>query len=310
MKNFLSKDSVLKAISFIVAILIWIYIIIVVDPLVDVTVRDIPVRYANRSMLADQGLCVLESGSNVVELKIKGSRKKIANIDNKNVYATIDLGNITKTGKYSLPVNISIPYEYSEILSKKPYNIEVVIDELAHETREIEVVTEGETANGYIAGKPVPSVAEVEIEGPYSVLKSVKSVCASFNFDDRAANITETAKLYVLDSDGKRMEDKIKLGMEEVEIKCPVYKLKTVPISVDYGTEVNTDEYKITVQPSNITVYAENEILAELTEIKTETVSFDELKENGSAVCGIAVPDGVMLRDGISEITVKLAEKN
>ena len=99
MKNFLSKDSVLKVISFIVAVLIWIYIIIVVDPLVDVTVRDIPVRYANRSMLADQELCVLESSDNIVELKIKGSRKKIANIDNKNVYATVDLGNITKTGR-------------------------------------------------------------------------------------------------------------------------------------------------------------------------------------------------------------------
>ena len=123
----------LKVISFIVAVLIWIYIIIVVDPLVDVTVRDIPVRYANRSMLADQELCVLESSDNIVELKIKGSRKKIANIDNKNVYATVDLGNITKTGRYSLPVNISIPYEYSEIVSKKPYNIDVTIDKLVRE---------------------------------------------------------------------------------------------------------------------------------------------------------------------------------
>lgn len=310
MKDFLSKDSVLKAISFIVAVLIWIYIIIVVDPLVDVTVRDIPVRYANRTMLTEQGLCVLDGGDNIVELKIKGSRKKIANIDNKNVYATVDLGSITRTGRYTLPVNISIPYEYSEILSKKPYSIEVNIDKLAREERNVEIIAEGEVAEGYIAGKPVSDISKVEVEGPASVLAEVKRVCATFDYEERAADIKETAEIHVLDANGKRIDDKIKLGTDKTEIQCPVYKLKTVPVTVDYGAEVNTDEYRITVQPSNLSVYASNELLAELSEIFTERVSFDELKENKSVICGIVVPEGVSLRDGITEITIKLAEKN
>lgn len=310
MKNFLSKDSVLKVISFIVAVLIWIYIIIVVDPLVDVTVRDIPVRYANRSMLADQELCVLESSDNIVELKIKGSRKKIANIDNKNVYATVDLGNITKTGRYSLPVNISIPYEYSEIVSKKPYNIDVTIDKLVREERNIDIKAEGDTANGYIAGKPTSDVTTAEVEGPASVVSGIKSIGATFNYDGRAADIKETVKVYALDSSGKHIEDKIKLSVDEIEIECPVYKVKTVPVTVDFGGDVNTDEYKITVQPPNLSVYADNDTLAQLTEIKTEPVDFNVLKEKGTVTSGIAVPEGVYLRDGITEITVKLAEKN
>ena len=98
--------------------------------------------------------------------------------------------------------------------------------------------------------------------------------------------------------------------MDEIEIECPVYKVKTVPVTVDFGGDVNTDEYKITVQPSNLSVYADNDTLAQLTEIKTEPVDFNVLKEKGTVTSGIAVPEGVYLRDGITEITVKLAEKN
>ena len=51
MKDFFLKDSVLKIISLIIAILLWIYIIAVVDPAVTITVRDIPIRYTNQNVL-------------------------------------------------------------------------------------------------------------------------------------------------------------------------------------------------------------------------------------------------------------------
>ena len=98
MKDFFLRDSVLKIISFVIALLLWIYIIAVVDPSVDVTVKDIPIRYTNQNMIEDKNLCLINDSKATVELKIRGSRKRIANIDNKNIYATVDLATVGKTG--------------------------------------------------------------------------------------------------------------------------------------------------------------------------------------------------------------------
>ena len=54
MKGFFEKDSFLKLLSFVIAVLLWFYIIAVVDPSVDVTIRDIPVRFTNQNLLEDR----------------------------------------------------------------------------------------------------------------------------------------------------------------------------------------------------------------------------------------------------------------
>ena len=78
MKNFFIKDSTLKVLSFIIAVVLWFYVILVIDPSVDVTIRNIPLRYINQGVLEERGLSLVEDPDLTMELKIRGSRKKIA----------------------------------------------------------------------------------------------------------------------------------------------------------------------------------------------------------------------------------------
>ncbi|MBQ9737021.1 MAG: hypothetical protein IJV86_01280 [Clostridia bacterium] len=313
MKDFFLKDSVLKIVSFIIALLLWIYIIAVVDPSVDVTVRDIPIRFTNEALIEDKGLCLVSDGTASVELKIRGSRKRIANIDNKNIYATVDLANINKTGTFSLPIAISIPYEYNEIVSKKPYNASVVIDKMVTAAKEVKVITSGSAANGYIAGVPTPSLTSVNLKGASSLLEKIEYVGVQLNFDDRVADIKDTEKLFFIGNDGKRISeshhiyDLVTISEETVDVECPVYRLKTVPVKVDAKTESSVSAYKISVQPTNVTIYAENDVLDNIQEILTKPVMLDQMTEP-SVVVGLELPQGVFLRDGIKEVAVK-AEK-
>jgi len=121
-KSFFSNDWVLKIISLIGAVFLWMYIIIIVDPPIDITIRDIPIQYIEQTKLASQGLSVVSDKTQTMEIKIRGSRKKLANIDTNAISAIVDLSNVTSVGTHSLPVNIAIPYEYSEIISRKPYS--------------------------------------------------------------------------------------------------------------------------------------------------------------------------------------------
>ncbi len=314
MKGFFAKDSVLKVVSFVIAVLLWFYIIAVVDPSVNITVKDIPIRYQNQAMLEERGLSLVVDPDASVELKISGSRKKIANIDNKNVYATVDLANMTKVGTFSLPISISVPYEYDEIISKNPYNASVVIDKIVTAERPISVFASGSVANGYIADEPVTSVKTVTLKGASTLVEKVRSVAAVLDFDGRSAEIKDKSKLHFVDANGKIIDERdniysvVKMNIESVEIVCPVFKVKTVPIVID-DSSLKSD-YKVSVQPSNVTIYAENEILSEITEIMAARIDVAKLKEEGTQTVGLDIPEGVSMRDGITEITVKAEKRN
>ena len=315
MKGFFFKDSVLKVVSFVVAIIIWLYIIVVADPSVDIPVKDIPIRYVNQTALEERGLALISDPDATVELKIRGSRKKIANIDNKNVYATVDLANIGKTGTFSLPISISIPYEYDEIVSKRPYNADVIIDRVLEQERDIQIITTGEVANGYIAGKAQASSRTVVLNGPSTILANIRGVAAYLNYDGRSAEIKDVETLCFIDSNGKRIEkgsdvyDMVRMDISSVEITCPVMKLKSVPIVIDTTSFANASSYKISVQPSNVSIYAETEILENISEIGVEKIDFKKLVEAGSLMVKLDVPEGVSMRDGIGEVTIKALPK-
>lgn len=315
MKDLFLKDSFLKLISFIVAILLWVYIIAVIDPSVDVTVKDIPIRYTNQDVIEEKGLCLVNDSKTTVELKIRGSRKRLANVDNKNIYATVDLSNISKTGNFSLPIAISIPYEYNEIVSKNPYNASINIDKIITAEKDVKVVTVGNTGNGYIAGTPTVSVKKVMLRGAASIIEKIGSVGAKLDFDDRIATINDVVKPVFLDQSGKQFNDSniaydlVSMDVEKVQVECPVYKLKTVPVSVEKSINGNLENYKVSVQQSNITIYAEDEVLAEVEKLETKPLNLAEINDdNNTIVVELIIPDGVYLRDGINEVTVK-AEK-
>ncbi len=315
MKDFFLKDSVLKVLSFVIALLLWFYIIAVVDPSVDVTVRDIPIRYTSEDLIKAKGLCLISDEKTTVELKIKGSRKRIANIDENNIYATVDLATISKTGTFSLPIAISIPYEYDEIVSKKPYNAEIFIDKVVEAEREVKIFTVGSTANDYIAGTPSASVSSVMVKGPSTMIESIASVGAELNFDGRAADIKDTKKLFFIDENGKRIADDEKIydlvtaNVETVDVECRVYKQKTVPVTLDYRASENIDKYKISVQPANVTIYAENEVLETVEELLTYPVNLDDISGNGVMSVKIKLPENVFLRDGIDMVNVKVEKR-
>lgn len=313
MRDFFLKDSILKIISFVVALLLWFYIIAVVDPSVDVTVKDIPIRYTNEQLVLDKGLCLVSDDDLTVELKIRGSRKRIANIENKNIYATVDLANISKTGTFSLPIAISIPYEYDEIVNKKPYNANVFIDKVVSVNRDVKVLTSGSTANGYIAAVPTSSLANVKLSGASTLIDTISALGAELDFDGRTADIKDTEKLFFLDKNGKKISennkiyDLVKMEFDTVDIECKVYKQKSVSVKVNARANGGTDGYKVSVQPEHITIYAENEILEAIEELSTKPVNLDEIT-TGSTSVSIEVPNGVFLRDGVDTVTVK-AEK-
>ena len=310
MKKFFSKDYILKLVSFIIAIIIWCYIIIVLDPPVDVVVKDIPIRYVQQNALMDQGLSIVSESKSTLELKIRGSRKKLANVNSKNILATVDLSSVTKSGMQVLPIDLSIPYEYSEIVTKKPYNVELNIDKIVEEKRNIQVKTVGNPEPGYIAGTVIANPQTVLLKGAASVISRISSVRVSVDVNKANKDITEVEKIEFVDSSGNVITgddemDLVSSDVLKVEIFCPIMKLKTVPIKADLSSHLPAGK-TISIQPNAVTVYGYEEELSGIEEIKTTRVSVNTLINAGSVSVDIRLPENLKLRDDVSSVTIKL----
>ena len=91
MKKLLASDGALKIISVLIAIGIWVYIALVMNPAIEVTVRDLPIQFIGGESLNSRGLAVISESATTVNVKIKVSLKKMGNNDNKTIISKADI---------------------------------------------------------------------------------------------------------------------------------------------------------------------------------------------------------------------------
>ncbi len=319
MKGFFLKASVLKVISVIVAVLLWLYIIEIVDPYVDITVKNIPIRFSNQSILKENDLCLVSETNTMAELKLRGSRKKIAKIDKKEIYGLVNFENIDLeniNGKTSVPVSIEmkIPYGYSEILSTSPSSVNVEIDKLVTSEKLLKVQTAGKVENGYTVGETSWKTEKVTLTGAQSVIDGIQYVGATLNLEGRTGDIYTNLDLHYVDKDGKIIEKDdyiykvVSMEPDSVVVSCPVSKVESVPVEVNLVDWANAENYDISIQPSNVKVSAENDVLNGLDSIKTVLINPVNFGHEGKEV-ELLLPDGIQLEESSSKVYIKIVGK-
>lgn len=303
-KKFFLNNWALKVISFVAAVIVWIYIIIVIDPSVDYTLKDVPIEY-NEELLTEQGLSIVSDIKPTVEIKLRGSRKKLYNIDSDKVIAKADLSNINKIGDYRLNVSVSIINEYVDIVSVKPDVVDVTVDKIIERRENIQVESVGSLAEGFEAGEVQLSSESVLLKGASSLVNNIAKAVVYLNYNDAKYDITSTEKIVLLDYSGNVIESSdITKDIDAVNVVCPVLERKNVDVALNSGNTLPLG-YKVEISPNILTVYAKSDVISDITSVSTEYVDL-------SSLCGtekhvqLIIPEGVQVRGGITSVTVKV----
>lgn len=303
-KKFFLNNWALKVISFVAAVIVWIYIIIVIDPSVDYTLKDVPIEY-NEELLTEQGLSIVSDIKPTVEIKLRGSRKKLYNIDSDKVIAKADLSNINKIGDYRLNVRVSIINEYVDIVSVKPDVVDVTVDKIIERRENIQVESVGSLAEGFEAGEVQLSSESVLLKGASSLVNNIAKAVVYLNYNDAKYDITSTEKIVLLDYSGNVIESSdITKDIDAVNVVCPVLERKNVDVALNSGNTLPLG-YKVEISPNILTVYAKSDVISDITSVSTEYVDLSNLRGAEKHV-QLIIPDGVQVRGGITSVTVKV----
>ena len=308
MKEFFAKNSVLKVISFLVALALWFYIIIIVDPPVTLSIDNVPIKYVSQDYLTGQNLAVESISDEYVDVKISGSRNKIADIDRNDILATVNLEGISGVGERNVAVNLSIPYESSITISKQtPSSVNVIVEKMTSETKRVVVNKIGQVADEYIYGTIIAEPSKVILKGSETLLSQISSVCVDLDFNGENEDIEIESSLYFTGKNGKKIPkddiiyQNIIVNTDYVKIICPVKKVMEVPVELSIDSE---SKKNYVVSPKTVLIYSEDPDfdLESIEAIYTVPVNKGDLAEG--LVVSLVLPENIKIKGNVQNVTL------
>ena len=151
----LTRNPGLKIIAFVFAVLLWLIVANVDDPVARRTYSDIPVVFANDDIISQEGNVyqVLDEQSVSVVVSARGS--VLQDIHSDDIVATADIKEMdTDTGLVPIQVTINNlsagnDYQSAEAL---PRNIRIQVEKTGKKVLSLSVDHTGEPRDGYVLG--------------------------------------------------------------------------------------------------------------------------------------------------------------
>ncbi len=276
----------LKAVSISLGIILWLYVNLVIPPLVRRTVkakidfRNIPARTR-----------ILPQTSET-EIVLTGTRRDFIFAGKDSIQPSVDLYTL-RPGPAFFPVKVTTPSGLS-VVAMKPAQVEVTGEILVSRKMEITVDIKGVVAEGFLAERPMASPSHVLIEGPRDLVEKAVSCQVSLAVGDYKNSISETGKVSVFGPDGE-----IEKGLTVIPDKANI----SVAVKAGFPSRMFTivsqfinkppEGFKLasaTFTPSEIMISGPQRVLDQYTNIRTLPIDLSALSSASNTLIALLDP--------------------
>ena len=300
----LHKNTKIKIISLLSAIVLWMYVMAVVDPEDTKLYENIPITITNLNEIKDLGLVVDPDDNLVTSVYIKGKLSDLQKIsaNNIDVYGTVSNPIEGQNQLYlRASVNDKVTTEF------KSDTIVINLEKSIEEEKNITVNITGVYKDN--VDKVDLDKTKVVVSGPRSSVDSVKYVQATFDANKESVDTKSTElELKALDSEMNEV-DHVTLEFNTVTAKVSYFQQKQVKINPIFSSNesnlVQDQDFKII--PSEINIKGKSDVINNIDSINTKMINVDELGTNNKIV-DLDIPDGINADK--DSVTIKLINKN
>lgn len=287
--------------SFIIAIILWAYVIGEINPVTTKSFVDVNINLENQIALEERGLAIESISEDKINVTVKGERSRVQNVEKDDVYAEVDLA-LARVGHNELDVNVRTPEKVN--VDKKNINkVRLTVGELVSEERPTKVVYVGATNSDLEPYTIERTPEKVIIRGAMSNVEKVSQVVAKVRVDQiKDKETTAEAELVPVDKNGK-VVNWIRLSSSQIQVKAVMTKTKKVdldvPIQGNDSGDVKLDYQKTVIIKGNA------DVVKEISKIETEPVDLSAYDQNTTIELKPILPKGVQLAAG-SDMTAKV----
>ena len=220
----------------IAAIVLWLIVVNIDDPVTTQTFNNIPVAVTNAEVLAATNQTYqIEDGTQNVSVTVRAKRSVLNKIKADNIKATADMKELTL--QTQIPISVEIAGVNYESVEVSPRNL------------------------------------QVSIRGPKSVIDSISKVEASVSVSGLSEDVVTKSELVLYDSDNNVIDQSLlanNLGTEGVSVSVQVLETKSVKVEFDTSQITAADGYSVSdikYEPDHVNVTGRAEELKKLKKI-------------------------------------------
>ena len=298
MRNNMKRNTRIKLIALFTAIVLWMYVMAIVDPEETKLFENIPVTITNKNELNERDLVIYPEQDLTTNIYVTGKLSNLKKVtkDDINVYGQIN-NPLEGNNEIYLKVSTSQRVNYD---FKNPVMI-VTLEKIISEDKSIKVDITGSGKNNVDNIMLQDNIDKVSVSGPRSLVNKVKRVVGTVKVNGELNDFSQSIKLEPVDANGKVVEG-IELEKDSVNVNITLLTQKTVPITLKLSDNSESG-VNYTMSQNTVTIKGKKDIVDSINDIETQPVKLSEILPGTSKDIYLQVPSGITIET--KYITIK-----
>ncbi len=274
-----SKDkAIIIIICFFAALFSWFYVVTEMNPETTEIISDVTIELRNEAALNDNGLVVSNIDTKSVDVRIRGLRNEVINIENTDINAYVDVVGYNE-GSNKVPIEISVP-DNVVLIDYNPKQILCEFEAVINKSVDLEIEINGNEAAGYFALQPESSVNTVIVRGPRSVLNSIEKAFVYIDITEASEIINKRIPINIYNDKG--IELNLETNPTIAEVTVPIYPIKEVEVDIPITGEVmeGYEVKNITIEPKTVLIAGREDVINEVEKVRCEPISIEGAENN------------------------------
>lgn len=303
----------MKVLSVIIAVIIWIIVGNINDPVISREISGIQVEFINEKVLDKINKAYELEDSDKISISVSGKKSVVSRLRAKDFKAKADLSKLSIVD--AVPVEVSLNHnESGQVMIDLGKNtmMKVKIDDVETETIPVNVDIKGEPATGYAVGKKTASPNMIEVTGPTTAINKIQEVKLTCDVTGIDKDIKKDVEVQFYSKNGKKIDaSRLKYSEKSISVLVEIWKQKTIPIELETegkiasGYSVASVEY----EPKTVAIAGPDEELAEINSIELEKVDISGATadvETNISLTDTLLPGNIIFQESDKNVAVKV----
>lgn len=309
MRKKIAHNIGLKIISALFAIVLWLIVVNIIDPVETKTFTNIQVTVENESAIKSQGKVydIIEN-SDSINVTVKGRRSALESLKNSDFRAVADMREMIVANTVPIEVSVTKYNDMIEEIIPRTKTLKISIEDSASKQFPINVITKGNAGEGYAVGEATCNPSVLKVTGAASVVNKISRVAVEVDLGDMTTTINDYKSPIFYNSDGDIIEStSLEYMSGNVAVTVTFLKTKEIPLEFTAKGTPNSD-YRCTdvvSAPDTITIAGTASALSKVSklELPDDAIDITGATENVQQLINISehLPEGIKLVDSSDE---------
>ena len=261
------------ALSFVLAVVFWLYVDITQDTEREKTLN-IRVVFMDQEMLFNERDIIVTSDLNDMRLQVRlhGKSSDLALCTETSMQAVIHMNRISDAGTHPVYFDITKDIQFPEqvgqrvtVTSYSPSYFTVTFDRMESRTFEVKVKRDNIIVpEGYKLENTLSDPPQVKVRGPSEQLRQIDAVQVTLPNREVTQTVSFTSSVTLVDAEGNEiLSDELTVDPKEVDVKLVISRVKKVDLDVKLieGGGAKIENVLWTIDPPSVTLTGDPVVL-------------------------------------------------